>query len=153
MKTIVALVVCGVVVLAVGHGRAGSVRSGSSYRSLQETQKPAEAQGKAEEKPAAKANPVKVTEESLALGKRFYGTDCAICHGKEGAGDGDLAVELKLQLKDLRDPAVKAITDEEIYKIILKGKKEPMPGEEDRFNERDIWIVVNYVRSLGKGKT
>lgn len=153
MKTIIALVLCGVVGIAVGHGRAGSVRSSGSRQSRQETQKPTEAQGKAEEKPAAKANPVKVTEESLALGKRFYGTDCAICHGKEGAGDGDLAVELKLELKDLRDPAVKEMTDEEMYKIILKGKKEPMPGEEERFDERDIWTIVNYVRSLGKSKT
>jgi len=153
MKTIIALAVCGVVGIAVGHGRTGYVRSGGWHQSQQETQKPTEAQGKAEQKPAAKTNPVKVTEESLALGKRLYGTDCAICHGKEGAGDGDLAVELKLQLKDLRDPAVKEMTDEEIYKIILKGKKQPMPGEEERFDERDIWIVVNYVRSLGKGKT
>jgi mono/diheme cytochrome c family protein len=152
MKRIVALVVCGMVGTAVGHGPAGSVRNGGLHQSQQETQKPTEAQGKAEQKPAAKANPVKVTEESLALGKRFFGTDCATCHGIEGAGDGDLAVELKLQLKDLRDPAVKEMTDEEIYKIISNGKK-PMPGEEGRFDERDIWIVVNYVRSLGKSKT
>jgi len=152
MKTIVALLVCGVVGVAVGSGQPGSLRSGASYQSQQEAQKPADAQGKAEEKPAAKANPVKATPESLALGKRFFGTDCAICHGKEGAGDGDLAVELKLQLKDLRDPAVKEMTDEEMYKIISNGKK-PMPGEEGRFDERDVWTVVNYVRSLEKSKT
>lgn len=42
---------------------------------------------------------------------------------KEGAGDGDLAVEMKLKLKDLRDPAaIQEMTDEEMYKIISKGK-------------------------------
>jgi cytochrome c5 len=97
MKTIVALLVCGGVGIALGHGRAGSVRGGGWHQAQQERQKP-------EEKPAAKsgdaekpANQVKSTAESLALGKRFYGTDCEVCHGKEGAGDGNLAVELKLK--------------------------------------------------------
>jgi mono/diheme cytochrome c family protein len=152
MKTIVALLVCGGVGIALGDGRAGSVRGGGWHQAQQETQKP-------EEKPAAKsgdvgksANPVKPTAESLALGKRFYGTDCEMCHGKEGAGDGDLAVELKLKLKDLRDAAaMKEMTDEEMYKIISKGKK-PMLGEEGRLNERETWDVVNYVRSLAKAK-
>jgi mono/diheme cytochrome c family protein len=152
MKRIVAVLVCGVVGIAVGHGQAGSVRGDGWHQAQQETQKP-------EEKPMAaksgdvgkSANPVKATAESLALGKRFYGTDCEMCHGKEGAGDGDLAVELKLTLKDLRDPAMKEMTDEEMYKIISKGKK-PMLGEEGRLNERGTWDVVNYVRSLRKAK-
>jgi mono/diheme cytochrome c family protein len=75
-----------------------------------------------------------------------------LCHGKEGAGDGDTAVELKLNAKDLRGPAVHGMTNEEIYKVISKGKK-PMLGEEGRLDEREIWNVVNYVRSLGKIKT
>ena len=160
MKMIVAMVVCGVVGIAVEHGRAGPLRGGGSHQAQQqETQKPTEAQGKAEEKPAAKsgdagksANPVKATAESVAAGKRFYGTDCELCHGKEGAGGGDLAVELKLKLKDLRDLSMKEMTDEEMYKIISKGKK-PMLGEEGRLDEQETWDVVNYVRSLAKAKT
>jgi mono/diheme cytochrome c family protein len=153
MKTIVvALLVCGGVGIGLGHGRAGSARGGGWHQAQQETQKP-------EEEPAAKsgdvgksANPVKPTAESLALGKSFYGTDCEMCHGKEGAGNGDLAVELKLKLQDLRDLSGKEMTDEEMYKIISKGKK-PMLGEEGRLNERETWDVVNYVRSLAKAKT
>lgn len=82
MKTIVAMVVCGAVGIAVGHGQAGAIRGGGWHQAQQETQKP-------EEKPVAaksgdvvkSANPVKATAESLASGKRFYGTDCAVCHG------------------------------------------------------------------------
>ena len=152
MKTIVALLACGGVGIALGHGRAGAVGGGGWHQAQQETQK-------TEEKPAAKsgdvgksANPVKPTAESLALGKRFYGTDCEMCHGKEGAGDGNLAVELNLKLKDLRDLSVKEMTDEEMYKFIAKGKA-PMLGREGRLNEPETWSVVNYVRSLAKGKT
>lgn len=157
MKTVVALAACAAVAIAVGHGPASAVRGGW-HQSQQETQKPTEAQNKAEEKQAKSAdagksvNPVKATAESLALGKKFYGTDCELCHGKEGAGDGDTAVELKMNAKDLRDPTVQRMTDEEIYKLISKGKK-PMLGEEGRLEEREIWNVVNYVRSLGRIKT
>jgi len=158
MKMIVALVAFAVVGITVGYGREGAVRSGS-HQVQQERQKPAEAQSKAEEKQAAmsadagkSANPVKATAESLASGKKFYGTDCELCHGKEGAGDGDTSVELKLNAKDLRGSAVQGMTDEEMYKIISKGKK-PMLGEEGRLDEREIWNLLNYVRSLAKIKT
>jgi len=95
-------------------------------------------------------NPVKPTPESLAQGKKTYGFDCAMCHGDEGAGDGDLAESMHLKLKDYRDAAVlKDKTDGEIYTIILNGKGQ-MSGEEGRLKPEQIWNVVNYVRSLAK---
>jgi mono/diheme cytochrome c family protein len=122
----------------------------------QDTQKPAEEKGAADSKAPAGAakivNPTKAAPESIALGKKAYGTDCAMCHGKTGAGDGDLAVDMKLKLKDYRDAAaLKEMTDGEIYTIILNGKGQ-MSGEEGRMKPGQIWDVVNYVRSLGKGK-
>jgi mono/diheme cytochrome c family protein len=126
---------------------------------LQEPAKPGEekaataaADAKAASEDAKKVNPKKATAESIALGKKAYGTDCLMCHGKEGAGDGDLAVDMKLKLKDYRDPeSLKSMTDGEIYIIIEKGKGQ-MSGEEGRMKAGQIWDVVNYVRSLGKGK-
>jgi mono/diheme cytochrome c family protein len=157
MRTVIALVTCAAVAIAVGHGRAGAVRGGL-HQAQQKTQKPAEAQNKAEEKQAKSAdegkstNPINATAQSLALGKKFYGTHCELCHGKEGAGDGETAAELKMNAEDLRDPAVQGMSDEQIYKIILKGRK-PMLGEEGRLDEQEIWTVVHYVRSLAKIKT
>lgn len=142
MRKIVAAVVCAVVGIAVGHGLAGPIRAGAWQQAQPEKQKP-------EEK---LANHLKPTAESLALGKKFYGTDCEMCHGKEGAGDGNLAVELKLNLKNLRDLSVKDMSDDEMYKFIAKGKA-PMLGREGRLNEQETWSVVNYVRSLGKTKS
>ena len=95
-------------------------------------------------------NPVKPTPESLAQGKKAYGFDCAMCHGKEGAGDGDLAESMHLKLKDYRDPAsLKAMTDGDIYTIITNGKGK-MTGEEERMKPEQVWNVVNYLRSLAK---
>src|SRR5580704_6134108 len=126
----------------------------------QEPAKPAEEKPTAEEKPAAEAktssdapkkdNPVKSSPTSLASGKKKYGQDCAMCHGKEGAGDGDLAEDMKLKLKDLRDAdALKGLNDGDIYSIINNGKGKMM-GEEGRLKPDEIWDVVNFVRTLAK---
>jgi mono/diheme cytochrome c family protein len=99
---------------------------------------------------AAKVNPVKPTPVSLASGKKTYGTDCAMCHGKTGAGDGDLATDMKLTLKDYRNPdSLKDVSDGQIFAIIEKGKGQ-MSGEEGRLKAPQIWDLVNYVRSLSK---
>jgi mono/diheme cytochrome c family protein len=101
--------------------------------------------------PAPKqVNPVKPTPTSLALGKKVYTSDCAMCHGKEGAGAGELAVTMKLNLRDYRDPAsLQEMTDGDIYSIIANGKGQ-MTGEAGRMKPAQIWNVVNYVRSLSK---
>ncbi|HVP54328.1 MAG TPA: hypothetical protein VMU45_04970, partial [Candidatus Eisenbacteria bacterium] len=39
---------------------------------------------------AKMVNPVKPTPESLAQGKKYYGYDCAMCHGDTGNGKGDV---------------------------------------------------------------
>ena len=73
-----------------------------------------------------------------------------MCHGKEGAGDGDLAGDMHLKLRDYRDPTtLKELTDGEIYSIIAKGKGK-MTGEEGRMKPEQIWDMVNYIRSLAQ---
>ncbi|HTZ46263.1 MAG TPA: c-type cytochrome [Verrucomicrobiae bacterium] len=95
-------------------------------------------------------NPVKSSPVSLASGKKTYGTDCAMCHGKAGAGDGDLAADMKLTLKDFRDADfMKTMTDGDMYMIIDKGRGQ-MQGEEGRLKSNQIWDLVNYVRSFSK---
>jgi mono/diheme cytochrome c family protein len=122
--------------------------------STQEPTKPDDAKPAAESTPAAPApklvNPVKPTPDSLALGKKVYTSDCAMCHGKDGAGAGELAVTMKLNLRDYRDPtSLKDMADGEIYSIIANGKGQ-MTGEAGRMKPGQIWNVVNYVRSLSK---
>ena len=96
------------------------------------------------------ANPVKPTPESIAQGKKWWGYDCAMCHGKDGDGKGDIAADMKLKVTDFTDPAtLKERTDRELYYVIKNGKGD-MPPEGKRMKPEGIWDLVNYVRSLAK---
>ena len=98
----------------------------------------------------AKQNPVKRGPESLAKGKKLYGYDCAMCHGKEGDGKGDMASDIK-NVTDFTNPeALKKRTDGELFYITRNGKGDDMPPEGDRAKDDDVWNLVNYVRSLAK---
>ena len=98
---------------------------------------------------AAKANPVKPTAESLAKAKKLYAIDCAMCHGDNGDGKGDMASDMK-NVTDFTNPeALKNRTDGELFYVIRHGKGE-MPPEGDRAKDDDIWNLVNYIRSLAK---
>jgi mono/diheme cytochrome c family protein len=95
-------------------------------------------------------NPVKPTAESQAHAKKVYGYDCAMCHGANGNGKGDIAGEMKPPLKDYTDPAaLKDLSDGELFYIIKNGKGQ-MPPEGDRAKPEDIWNMVILVRSFSK---
>jgi len=101
---------------------------------------------------AKQANPVKSSPESLARAKRWWGMDCAMCHGKDGDGKGDVATSMKLAIVDLTSPAtLKERTDGEIFYIIKNGHQD-MPAEGERIKPEENWDLVNYVRSLSKAK-
>ena len=113
-------------------------------------------QEKAAETPATaaaatkKENPVKATPEVLAAAKKIFGYDCAMCHGANGDGKGDLVESMKLKMKDWHEAdALSGISDGEIFDLIVKGK-DKMIGEGDRLPPAKVWGLVHYVRSFPK---
>ena len=95
---------------------------------------------------------IKPSPESLVRAKKMYGYDCAMCHGADGAGNGELTSQMKLTLSDISDPAtLKDKTDEQLYGTIRDGK-DKMPAEGNRMNPEEGWSIVAYVRSLSAGK-
>ncbi|MGA7293138.1 MAG: cytochrome c [Terriglobales bacterium] len=98
---------------------------------------------------AARVNPIKPTEESRAKATKFYDIDCAMCHGKDGNGKGDMASDIK-NITDFTAPdAMKNRTDGELFYIIRNGKGD-MPPEGDRAKNDDVWNLVNYIRAFAK---
>jgi len=95
-------------------------------------------------------NPGTTTPESIAHTKQVYGYDCAVCHGDKGNGRGDVAVQMKLSLKNWTDPAaLQNKTDGELFYIITHGQGQ-MPPEGDRAKPEEVWNMVVMVRSFSK---
>jgi len=99
---------------------------------------------------AARKNPVPVTSEGLAEARRFYKYQCAMCHGADGDGKGDLADIMKLKLNDWKDStSLAGRTDGELYYILTNGKGQ-MVAQGDRTKEELRWNLINLVRSFSK---
>jgi putative copper resistance protein D len=104
--------------------------------------------------PAARKikNPVPATAASVSAGKVAFDTYCALCHGADGKGNGPLAPK-DAKPEDLTDAAwVFGSTDGEIFDLIAKGPGGPapkMPAFKATLSEKDLWNVVNFLRSLG----
>jgi len=97
-----------------------------------------------------KDNPIKATPEVLAAAKKVFGYDCAMCHGTNGDGKGELVDSMKLKMKDWHDAtSLEGISDGEIFDLIVKGK-DKMIGEGDRLAPAKVWGLVHYVRSFPK---
>ena len=114
-------------------------------------QKPESTEPQMTPEDVAKKNPVAPTPEGLAEARKLFGYHCAMCHGKDGDGKGDLAVEMKLELHDWRNASsIEKMTDGELFWIITNGKGKMLGGEGDRTTEKMRWNLVNLVHAFGK---
>src|SRR5262252_9898438 len=82
-----------------------------------------------------------------ADGAALFGSNCAICHGRNGTGTP--AWRAKGQ-PDLSSPEwQKTHSDEQIATRIREGKGK-MPGFRKKFSDEDIAALVKQVRALKK---
>ena len=90
-------------------------------------------------------NPTPVSDSSLANGRRHFQINCAVCHGRAGAGDG-LIASYGLPAPSLLTDIAKNRSDGYIYGIIRNGRG-LMPSY-NRIEDMDRWDIVNYLRGL-----
>lgn len=104
----------------------------------------------APERAKKKTNPLPVTKEVIAQGKKLYERECLSCHGKTGRGDGSAAKDLEVPPGDLTNATrMKAQTDGELFWKITEGRK-PMPTFKKALSEEERWQLVHYLRTLVK---
>lgn len=94
-------------------------------------------------------NPVENSKENLAEAKNLYSTHCKSCHGTKGLGDGTKAKGLKGDLGDFSSAKFQAQTDGELFFKTKKGRGD-MPSYAKKMNDEEIWMTVNYMRTLKK---
>jgi len=102
-------------------------------------------------------NPVASTPASIAAGKRVYDVNCAACHGNRAQGAVKAGTPISIieeqggkQPPDLTDDQWDhGSTDGDVFRVIKRGLPPTMmPGFDGRIPDREIWNIVNYLRSL-----
>lgn len=92
-------------------------------------------------------NPVPASPESISRGEQIYRTECQLCHGPRGRGDGPAGATLRPKPADFRIHLAEGHADGELFFWISEGIAETaMPGFKDRLSELDRWHVVNYIK-------
>jgi mono/diheme cytochrome c family protein len=99
-------------------------------------------------------NPLPSDAESIEAGRLLYKRHCAPCHGPSAKGDGGMALSGGTP-SDLTDETWDyGATDGEVFTSIREGVSADMLAYKDKLNDKQIWQIVNYLRSLGpKAKT
>ncbi len=93
----------------------------------------------------------------LERGKEIYNKYCYYCHGREGRGDGAIAIGLTPRPANFVDDVERMKKpDEVLFQSIAKGihrkgaEAMVMPEWDLILSEQDIWDVLGYVRYLSK---
>lgn len=96
-------------------------------------------------------NPLAATAENIDAGGRLYQSQCAMCHGVEGYGDGEAGRSLSpspaLLAHLLQRPMA---VDEYLLWAIAEGGQgfgTAMPAFKDALSRDEIWQVVLYLRA------
>ena len=100
---------------------------------------------------AAVKNPIPSSAKSIADGQKLYQTNCRHCHGAKALGDGPLA-PTNPSPSNLTDSEWNhGSSDGEIFFLISNGagKDSEMKPMKTKLSDKDIWNVINYIRSLG----
>lgn len=98
------------------------------------------------------SNPVEATEESLLRGEKLYKLNCAKCHGETGMGEGKVGEFWGGPgvVPHLGDAGTYSrYSDGYIYHYILVGKNQ-MPSFAYKLTTREVWDIVNHIRSMQK---
>lgn len=84
-----------------------------------------------------------------AKGNIIYETNCLVCHGERGKGDGPIGAALRPPPADLTGPQARGKPDKDLL-IVIRDGRAAMPAWKNRLHEQDIQHVLAYIRSLGK---
>lgn len=96
---------------------------------------------------AAIPNPTASDAASISRGKELYQMGCVACHGSLGRGDGPAASTLERHPGVLSDPKLWRQTDGAVFWKLNEGRS-PMPSFKEAFADKQLWDIVNYVRTL-----
>jgi mono/diheme cytochrome c family protein len=95
------------------------------------------------------SNPIPRDQVSIGQGQILFTTNCAMCHGQQGQGNGPVASAYTPQPANLTGAGIQALSDGEIFLVITNGFS-TMPSFRKVLVPDERWQVVNYVRGFGQ---
>jgi mono/diheme cytochrome c family protein len=96
--------------------------------------------------------PVEVTEEFVRRGKERFDIHCAVCHGKQGMGNGIVSQFGMAAVANLHLDLFKNMPDGQLFFTITSGKGN-MGAYGPTIAVEDRWAIVTYVRALQRTQT
>ena len=122
--------------------------SGAAQQDAEKEESAADAKDKAKKVDFTKLkSPVPYSPKSIKRGQVMYKRLCVECHGYDGKSQIDVIADAS----DLTEPEYyyHGSTEGEVFRSIRDGAGENMPPYKDEVrNEKDIWNLVNFTRSL-----
>ena len=104
-------------------------------------------------------NPPEQTPDLLVLGKEVYGSNCAICHGANGQGNGWRAHMLYPKPRDFTRGIFRfkttesgdLPTDRDLFRTVSVGLQgTAMPGWRFVLPEKERWAVVAHLKTFSR---
>lgn len=101
---------------------------------------------------AFQRNPIARSDESISRGRKIFESNCAVCHGAEGRGDGPAAAALPKRPDDLSQIAPPPVFPDGVVAYRILNGVDMMPAFKSTLGADEVWDVLNFVRSLAPAK-
>lgn len=95
-------------------------------------------------------NPLRPTPAVLKRGQVVFNTNCLVCHGPAGEGDGTVVPKFP-RPPSLQSDKVRGWTDGRIYHVVTMGQN-LMPSYSPQIQPEDRWAAILYIRALQRSK-
>jgi mono/diheme cytochrome c family protein len=94
-------------------------------------------------------NPLAADMGAWREGADHFADHCAVCHGEDGRGGGEIGPHLYPRVPDMTQPRTRNLTDGEIFYIISNGVRwTGMPAWKGEHTPEETWRLVSFIRHL-----
>ncbi len=93
-------------------------------------------------------------DDVIAYGKKVFSTNCAMCHGEQGKGDGPAGAALKPPPRNLIEGKwTQGGGMISLFKVVTNGIAGTSMAAFGHFKPADRWALVQFIESITQNKS